>query len=540
MKKLSRTFAFLLMAGSAHVAAQGPVVRLSDGHVEGVQSGDVVVFKGIPYAAPPTGVLRWRAPHPVQPWNGIRSGAATGRDCTQAPEPGDAAAPVGPTSENCLVLNIWRPATAPSTAKLPVLVWIHGGGYVFGGTSTPILDGSALARTGLVVVTFNYRLGRLGFFAHALLVAERAGAVGNFAYMDMIAALRWVRRNASALGGDSMQITLGGQSAGGDAVMHLLTSPVADGLFQRAIVMSGNGRDHLLGGHPLTGGVEGAPSADQIGGSFARSVGIADGADALDILRGLPAERINAGLTMASLLRPEKVLTYARGAIVDSAMVVTAPGDAMQRGKTMRIPILIGSTDADLPLIAPADKEDPLSHFGPYREQARQEYDPDGKRSARHLGLVIARDLTMAEPARFVARRMSELGRPAWLYRFEHVPAGQHPEQHGAVHSSDVPYVFGTLEARWGTQLSDADRQMSDVMLNYFANFAKHGNPNGPGLPNWRKADPNSTELMMFTRDRGPLMQVDPWTARLDLIAAVADAHRKASQVRPSRIQPTR
>ena len=209
--------------------SDGPVVRVDGGQVRGAIAGDVLAFKGIPYAAPPVGSLRWRAPQPVAPWAGVRDASTFCSDCMQ--QPFGISAPIGTTpSEDCLVVNLWRPAALPAGSALPILVWIHGGGCINGGSSAPVYDGSAFAREGLLFVSLNYRLGRFGFFEHPALTAAAEGPIGNFGYLDQIAALTWVRKNAAAFGGDVNQVTVFGGSAGGVSVMHLLTSPAGRGV----------------------------------------------------------------------------------------------------------------------------------------------------------------------------------------------------------------------------------------------------------------------------------------------------------------------
>lgn len=225
---------------SIAVAAQ-ETVTVETGKLKGPAAGGVVSFKGIPYAAPPVGDLRWRPPQPAARWSSVRDAAAYGHDCMQLPFPSDAA-PLGTTpAEDCLVLNVWAPKHR--TGKLPVLVWIYGGGFVNGGSSPAVYDGSQFAKRGLVFVSFNYRLGRFGFFAHPALSKEgKDGLLGNYGYMDQIAAMKWIQRNIAAFGGDPHQVTVFGESAGGGSVHMLMTSPLAVGLFQRAIVESGGGR----------------------------------------------------------------------------------------------------------------------------------------------------------------------------------------------------------------------------------------------------------------------------------------------------------
>ena len=217
-------------------------VKINSGVIEGSVSSGVRSFKGIPYAAPPINKYRWRAPQPVTPWIDVHDATAFGHDCMQTPETGDPALSRATLAEDCLVLNVWRPAATAPKEELPVLVWIHGGGYVTGGSSPAIYDGSGFARHGIVFVSFNYRLGRFGFFAHPALIKANEGLVGNFAFMDQIAALRWVRRNIGAFGGNPNEVTLMGESAGGISVLVLLSSPRAKGLFHRAFVLSGGGR----------------------------------------------------------------------------------------------------------------------------------------------------------------------------------------------------------------------------------------------------------------------------------------------------------
>jgi para-nitrobenzyl esterase len=226
------------LVSAASAQAAGEQVKIAGGTVEGTVQARVLSFKGIPFAAPPVGDLRWRAPQPVKPWTGVRPATAYGHDCAQLPFPGDAA-PLGtPPDEDCLVLNVWRPAERPA-APLPVMVWIYGGGFVNGGSSPAVYDGSPFAKRGVVFVSFNYRVGRFGFFAHPALSKEpHEGPLGNYGYMDQIAALQWVQRNIAAFGGDPGNVTVFGQSAGAGSIAALLVMPAAAGLFRRAILQS--------------------------------------------------------------------------------------------------------------------------------------------------------------------------------------------------------------------------------------------------------------------------------------------------------------
>jgi para-nitrobenzyl esterase len=409
------------------------------------------------------------------------------------------------------------------------MVWIHGGAYVNGGTSTPLYDGGAFARQGIVFVSVNYRLGRFGFFAHPALIAANEGPIGNFAYMDQIAALRWVQRNVAAFGGNPDQVTLIGESAGGDSVMHLLTSPLTKGLFQRVIVMSGDGRTHMLGGFKLTGGSSREPSADRIGLNFAKSMGITGaGPRALSALRALPAEKIRGKLSMSVLLKSTPgPLTYVKGAIVDGYMVIASPEEVLRRSEGIKVPVMIGTTSQDLPVRFPPSKENPLSFFGSNASKAGALYHADGMLEPMHIYSAVGVDMTMHEPARFVARQMTQSGQPVWLYRFGYVPTSLRPKVHAAAHGSDLPFLFDTLAARYGEAVTETDRATARTINSYFANFAKSGDPNGADLPTWPPYDPARSDLMMFTADNGPVILADPLKARLNLVERAVEAGRR-------------
>ncbi len=292
---LGAALALAAVAGAAPIATAGGRVRTESGLVSGVAAEGVVSWKGVPYATPPVGDLRWREPRPAAPWKGVRVADAYAHDCMQEPFPSDAA-PLGtPPSENCLYLNVWAPEK-PAGPKLPVMVWIHGGGFVNGGSSPAVYDGSHFAKRGVVFVSFNYRLGRFGFFAHPVLSTENPkGPLGNYGYLDQIAALKWVQQNIAAFGGDPGNVTLFGESAGGGSVHTLMVSPFARGLFHKAIVESGGGR---VGGimamrRMREAGPNGDPSGEAIGVAFAKSAGVTgDDAAALTALRKLPAPEI--------------------------------------------------------------------------------------------------------------------------------------------------------------------------------------------------------------------------------------------------------
>jgi len=443
-------------------------------------------------------------------WNDVRAATAIGPDCIQARDPGDAR----PMAEDCLTANVWRPAARHGA--LPVVVWIHGGAYVAGGSSDPQTRGDAFARDGIVAVTFNYRLGRLGFFAHPALSAEHPDQPkGNYGLLDQIAALQWVKRNIAAFGGDPRRVTVMGESAGGESVLLLAGSPLAQGLFARAIVQSGGGRAPLLGRRSLREDAAGGVSAEKAGLAFAASVGIAGSdAAALARLRALPAQKINEGLSMISLVFGG--LARFTGPIEDG-QVVAADTDRALLARRGAPALLIGTTDADLGLNRAATKDEAFAAFAD-PAAARAAYDPDGQGALAAINTLIGADKAMTEPARRVARIVAARDVPAWRYRFGYVatPIRSKPVP-GAEHASDVAYAFGTLRAAYPDGLVPVDLEAQRLFHGYFAQFIKTGDPNGAGLPRWPRVDRDGEPLMMFTPDARAIAGADPWRVRLDL-----------------------
>jgi para-nitrobenzyl esterase len=514
-----RAAAIGIIAGLTMAAATdaSTVVTTGAGAVAGIVRDGVAAWLGIPYATPPVGDLRWRAPQPVAPWEGARPATGFGPDCLQVPVASDAA-PVGTEpAEDCLYLNLWRPA-AETEAPLPVLVWIHGGGYMNGGASPAVYDGAALARQGLVVVSFNYRLGRFGFFAHPALAAE--GETGNFALLDMLAALGWVRENVAAFGGDPGAVTVMGESAGGDAVALLTTIPAAVGLMHRAAILSGNGWGHLLGGLD-------AEAAAAVGAAWAAREGIGGtDAAALATLRALPAERVLDGIGMESMLTRHDLSTvFAMGPIVDGSLVRAAPGAVLAEGTHAAVPVLIGSTGDDLPLHLPP-LDDPLGHFGADRVAAETAYAADGITERGVLVLAIGADRTMQAPARRVATTLARRGVPAWLYRFDHVAEAMRGEwTRGAPHASELPHVFGTLEARYPGDVAAADRAAAAEMQALIVGFARDGRPRAADGIAWPAWDPDDGRLILIGTE-GAALVPDPLRARLDAVDRAEEAAR--------------
>jgi len=513
----------VLLAGQ--VAAQNTVARTDSGQVQGAVDGSVVSFKGIPFAAPPLGDLRWRAPQPVKPWTGVRAATKYSSDCMQLPFPSDAAPLGSGVAEDCLYMNVWKPAS-PSSAKLPVMVWIYGGGFVNGGSSPLVYAGNHFAENGVVFVSFNYRVGRFGFFGHPALTKEHPEELhGNYGYMDQIAAMKWVQRNIAAFGGDPDQVTVFGESAGGGSVLTLLTTPLAKGLFKRAIVESGGGRDFLMGQRFLSKtSPDGVPSAETLGVNFAKSVGITDtGAAGLAELRKVPAEKVVDGLNMASMFQAAN--TYS-GPMVDGAIVSESPQAALLAGRWAKVPVMIGANSADIGFPKGRTMDAVFAPFGANEEKAKAYFNPEKSDNAMMVGVRIAADEMMVEPARFVARTVSAQGLPAYEYRFSYVAESLRPKVSGAPHATEIPFVFNTVDAAYKDKLMPADDAISRKALAYWVGFAKTGSPSALGLPKWETQSPQSDFIMNFT-NAGLVAGSDPWKAQLDLIEALAVGQSK-------------
>lgn len=539
-----------LLAGCATRSAQPPAVpevpsasrlevTVHTGTLAGTQEAGVLAFKGIPYAAPPVGKLRWKPPQPAAPWTGVREAKAYGHDCMQKPFARDAAPLRTKPSEDCLYLNVWRPDNAKK--KLPVMVWVHGGGFVNGGSSPAIYDGAHFAQDGIVFVSFNYRLGRFGFFGFPALTKEDPnGLHGDYGYMDQIAALKWVRANIAAFGGNPNDVTVFGESAGGGSVHMLLTSPLARGLFERAAIESGGGRGNLMGPRRLSKNLPGNPSAETIGVNFAKSVGIdGTGPKALARLRALPASKIVDGLNMGRMRPRSGPPTYS-GPIQDGKIVTMSPEQSYEAGDEVKVPILIGANSADLGIFRPKTKKEAFASFGPEAKAARKAYDPTGKASLRAISWEIGMDRLMVEPARFTVREFSAEDLPAYEYRFSYVAQAEQDALNksafaammgikGAPHASEIPYAFDTVkDALYGKGVTAADEAAAKKMHAYWVNFAKTGNPNGGSLPHWPVYSRKADMLMNFTQ-QGPKAMKDPWKAQLDVVAKQANAQKKAA-----------
>lgn len=474
-------------AADARPESPSAVVRTEAGAVRGARAGGLEVFKGIPFAAPPVADGRWRPPAPASPWPGVRAAQAFAPACMQAgvSMPGE---PTPPTSEDCLYLNVWAPAAArqPPAKPLPVLVWIHGGGWTNGATSMPLYAGDALARRGLVVVTIAYRLGVLGFLAHPELTREGEGSSGNYGLQDQLAALQWVQRNIHAFGGDAQRVTIAGQSAGAMSVSLLIASPRARGLFHRAIAQSGGVFEPLqLAPHYLLA------QAERRGEAYARSLG----ATTVARLRALPASRL-LGDEASAISHP----------VIEPLVLPRPPHDAYRERRHHDVPLLLGANaEEGAAFVAPGSVKaatfaaEVARRFGPLPPAILAAYPAGGDEQASRSRIDLESDLRFGWDMWAWAHLQAESGRsPVFYYRFAHRPPfpGDSPYAGwGASHFAELWYVFGALrQERWSW--TRADRLLADAMLDYWAAFVRRGDPNGARRPAWPRFTSTGTERL--------------------------------------------
>ena len=493
--KTCHALAALLVVGSGPVFAAGPapIVDAPAGRVSGTVSGDVRVFKGIPYAAAPIGKLRWRPPVALPRWLGERTATDFGPACVQ-PQGGAASiysgAPI-PVSEDCLSLNVWTPANAKNA---PVMVWIHGGALVTGSGRDPMIDGARFAERGVVVVSINYRLGVLGWLAHPSLSREATQRVsGNYGLLDQIAALAWVRDNIAAFGGDARNVTIAGESAGGLSALYLMTSPVARGLFGKAIAES----SYMISMPELRRSVFGMPSGEAGGQLLAAALQMPD----IESLRAMDAQ----ALTDASAK-----VGFAPFGVVDGVVLPQQMVDAFDQGKQAAVPVLAGFNQGEIrslrmlapkaPQSAEAYERTIRDRYGDLSDAFLRLYPADGYRESI---LATTRDALYGWTAERLVRKQAAAGVPAYLYLFDHgYPAADKADLH-AFHASELPFVFGNLDAtppRWPKVPDVAgERALSDAMIGYWTSFVRDGRPMAKGAAAWPAYDANRSYVHFDT-----------------------------------------
>jgi para-nitrobenzyl esterase len=526
--------ASLLLCGVANAQLREPI-RLDTGSIGNSteSSPGIRAFKGIPFASPPVGALRWREPQPVAKWDGVRDASKFGNVCiqpdgaTRGPRGMNIAVAPGspPQSEDCLYLNVWTGAQA-ATERRPVMVYFFGGAFSEGAGSIPLYDGDALAKKGAVVVTMNYRLGPFGFFAHPALTADSAHkASGNYGLADMVASLRWVKSNIAAFGGDPGNVTVFGQSAGAMAIGALTTSPETKGLFHRAIGQSGSWMG--LGPSAAFATRERAESAGK---------GLADaaGVTTAEQLRAMPAADVTAKLSGRGL---------GGGMIVDGWIIPEDPSDVFAAGRQNPVDVLVGSNRDDL-------------SFGPPRPTTPEQFEQgaparwgalaDGFLKLYPHATDEEATKSQADSAndgafwhmRLFADNQKKLGRQAWLFYFaQNPPAPPGQPAFPAAHASELPYVFNNLgKSPLFPDPSDPalaaasapDRKVADQMSSYWVNFARTGNPNGAGLPSWQ-------EHSVGDSDRAIILDADPSSERLPSKARLELYDKLYAQMRAAR-----
>jgi len=470
----------------------GAQIKIESGLVAGLPADPTGVraFLGIPYAAPPTGDRRWKAPQPVVSWAGVKQTVKFGPRAMQAPIYDDMIFRDEGSSEDCLYLNVWTPApTAEST--LPVMVWIHGGGYRAGAASEPRQDGSRLARKGVVVVSLNYRLGVFGFLAHPGLATEaETKATGNYGLLDQIAVLRWVRQNIAAFGGDPRNVTIFGESAGSMSVGALMVSPLARGLFHRAIGQSGAAV--RADAYPTARHFS-RPQAEETGAKFAAAAGARSIAD----LRAMPAADL--------LLLQEKDPAYHFGVVVDGAVLTEDPNATFAAGRQSDVPLLAGWTADEVRVYHTFGKNRPTAEsfratvrdkHGAFADALLKLYPAATDQEAVRSAGDLADDLFLGFNTWKWLQLQAATGR-APIYRYSFDPAVPIEPGRlingaiatavdtGATHASDIVYTFSAFDSAPQAPWRPADRQLSEAMMTYWTNFARTGNPNGPGVPEW-------------------------------------------------------
>ena len=488
MKRITFLLAsIMILAWGCNTSLPPGQVRVEQGILQGTVTDSLTIFKGIPFAAPPVGDLRWKAPQPAAKWEGVREATKF------APAPMQAGNPPSGKSEDCLYLNVWTPAKSAND-KIPVLVWIYGGGFSFGSTSEPGYDGAKLAKKGVVLVSIAYRVGQLGFLAHPELSAESPNHVsGNYGILDQIAGLKWIRKNIAAFGGDPNKVTIFGESAGGISVSMLCASPLAKGLFEGAISESGGSFGPT---RPTTYPGENMKTLKQAeadGEAYMHKLG----ASSIAELRQMDAEKfIPSGWAMAG-----------GWPIVDGYVIPGDQHNLYEEGKYNDVPVLIGyNSDEGASFSHYKTPEDYIANvkkrYGKFADELIKAY-PAGTNTVPKTARDLMRDAAFGWQTWSWARLQSETGKSKVFYYY----FDQHPDYpkdspwagHGSPHGQEVAYVFNHIDPN-SPHTSATDVKISDAMATYWTNFAKYGDPNGEGLPKWPAFSKANPEVMYFSQ----------------------------------------
>lgn len=508
---------------AAEISVDGPTVSVAQGDVRGVSEGAINVFRGIPFAAPPTGELRWAPPAAPADWDGVRNASEFGPSCIQPPVPPTSVYydPPGKSSEDCLSLNVWAPSDAEGA---PVIVWIHGGSLRIGGAAQPVYDATAYAERGTVFVSINYRLGVLGWVAHPDLMAESAeGLSGNYGLMDQIAALKWVQENIDKFGGDPSNVTIMGESAGALSGTYLLASPPAEGLFHKVIIQSTNTRNFEELGHASYD----LPAAETAGAKLFDKLGF----ETLEEARAANPQGITNRATLAG---------YAPAGTIDGVYVPRQLNEAFDAGEFAQVPLLAGFTSGEARtyrMLLPKKPETVEA----YDDAIRARYgDQTDEFLALYPGadmeesmLAVNRDNVFGWSTERVVRRASEAGQPAYFYVFDHCYPAMAERNLCAFHASEVPFVFGTTgqsEAyppQWPQPDADEAEPLASVLVDYWASFAATGRPQSANGPDWMPYGEDESYLHIGNR---PELRQDPYPGMFEFHERLYQERREAGE----------
>lgn len=471
------------------------LIHTQSGAIVGKNLPQTFSWQGIPYAKPPIGQLRWHAPEPAEHWSGIKQTSTFGPSCMQTPPPKGPEAILAqqPMSEDCLTLNIWKPKRRFEEDRLPVMVWIHGGAFRMGASSLKLYDGANVAKKGVIVVTLNYRLGPLSVFPHPALDKEEHGKALNFGLLDQIAALQWVKNNIGQFGGDTNNITIWGESAGGASVGYLLTSPLSNGLFNKAIIESG------------------ALALPELSRQQAVT----------SIKKQLPKSLANMTPAQLRALPSSQLLTLPLAKtstmpIIDDVSLTEKTQKAIASGHYHHVPLLIGSNNDEAGFFPPAWSASVQEKLGKLWPQAAKLTDGYGTNSVENKEAQLATDIFATVNTRALATSSVKNKMPTWRYYFSYQSSAQQQKHPGAIHTAEIPYVFGNID-QLGFMPSEEDKELANNLTERWVHFAKHGTPNPVAFKTWPQYDPNSDSLWLID-SHGERAIVEQGTARLDLL----------------------